>query len=115
LTSKQSFVRRQLAGNSSPRVSTWKDKDFLDTPVAKTNPDWVELSVGANQYGRNWVSPPILAVDEFRDIMAKAIDAVVLGQGSLDTVLKEVQRESDDLMARTEPAGKKIVDWSKLT
>jgi multiple sugar transport system substrate-binding protein len=114
LTSKQSFVRRQLAGNSSPRVSTWKDKEFLETPQAKINPDWVDLSVGANQYGRNWVSPPILAVDEFRDIMAKAIDNVVLGQGSLDKVLKEVQQESDDLMERTEPAGKKVVDWSKL-
>jgi multiple sugar transport system substrate-binding protein len=115
LTSKQSFLRRQLAGNSSPRVSTWKEKEFLDTPEAKTNPDWVDVSVGANQYGRNWVSPPILAVDEFRDIMAKAIDAVqVPGGGSLDKALKEVQQEADDLMARTEPPGKKLVDWSKL-
>ena len=46
--------------------------------------------------------------------MAKAIDNVVLGQGSLDKVLKEVQQESDALMERTEPAGKKVVDWSKL-
>ncbi|MCC6174822.1 MAG: extracellular solute-binding protein [Chloroflexi bacterium] len=114
LTSKQSFVYRQMEGNSSPRVSTWKDKEFLQTPNAKANPDWVELSIGANQYGRNWVSPPILAVDEFRDIMAKAIDAVVLGQGSTDAVLKEVQAEADALMERTEPAGKKVVDWSKL-
>ncbi|MDP8922046.1 MAG: extracellular solute-binding protein, partial [Chloroflexota bacterium] len=114
LTSKQSFVRRQLAGNSSPRISTWKDPDFLQTPEAKTNPDWIEHTLGGIQYGRNWVSPPILAVDEFRDIMAKAIDAVVLGQGSLDAVLKEVQQESDALLERTEPAGKKLVDWSTL-
>ncbi len=115
LTSKESFVRRQLGGNASPRVSTWQDKRFLDTPPAKSTPGWVELNIDANKFGRNWVSPPILAVDEFRDMMAKAIDAVQLpGAGSLDKVLKEVQRESDELLERTEPKGKKLVDWSKL-
>ncbi len=115
LTSKESFVRRQLGGNASPRVSTWQDKRFLDTPPAKSTPGWVELNIDANKYGRNWVSPPILAVDEFRDMMAKAVDAVQLpGGGSLDKVLKEVQRESDELLERTEPKGQTLVDWSKL-
>ena len=116
MTSKQNFVRRQLAGNSSPRLSTWKDPAFLETTEAKSTPGWVDVSLGAIQYGRNWVSPPILAVDEFRDIMAKAIDAVVIGGGpSLDAVLKEVQREADALLQRTEPANKQLVDWSKLS
>ena len=114
LTSKESFLRRQLAGNASARVSTWEDKRFLETEEAKLTPGWVELNIDALKYGRNWVSPPILAVDEFRDIMAKAIDAVVLGGTSLDSALKEVQAESDALLERTEPQGKKIVDWSKL-
>jgi len=114
MTNKENFVRRQLQGNSSPRISTWEDQRFLDTPEAKATPNWVDVSLGGIKYGRNWVSPPILAVDEFRDIMAKAIDAVVLGGPSLDAVLKEVQAESDALLERTEPAGKKLVDWSKL-
>jgi len=114
MTSKQSFLRRQLAGNSSARLSTWQDPAFLETPEAKSTPGWVDTAQGALKYGRNWVSPPILAVDEFRDMMAIAIDAVVLGGSSLDSALKEVQGQADALLQRTEPAGKKLVDWSKL-
>jgi multiple sugar transport system substrate-binding protein len=114
LTSKESFLRRQLGGNASARVSTWSDPRFVQTEEAKSTRGWVDLNVEALKYGRNWVSPPILAVDEFRDIMAKAIDAIVLGSPPLDSVLKEVQAEADALVERTEPGGKKLVDWSKL-
>jgi hypothetical protein len=113
-----------LGGNASPRVSTWKEKAFLDTPQAKANPDWVELSIGSNQYGRNWVSPPILAVDELRDILAKAIDAVVLGQGSLgryghtieswDNGTPYVSTEADSWGKRISEQGHKVTTIGKL-
>jgi multiple sugar transport system substrate-binding protein len=114
LTNKQNFVRRQLQGNSSARISTWSDPGFLDTPAAKANPDWIDVTLGAIKYGRNWVSPPILAVDEFRDVLAKAVDAVVLGTAPPEQALKEVQAEADALLERTEPKDRKLEDWSKL-
>ncbi len=115
MTNKQNFVRRGLAGNSSPRLSTYQDKQYLESPELKATQGLLEVTLGAIQYGRNWVSPPILAVDEFRDIMAKAVDTIVIGSGqSLDSVLKEVQSQADALLDRTEPPNRKLVDWSKL-
>jgi multiple sugar transport system substrate-binding protein len=115
LVNKQNEVRRMLGGNSSARISAWSAKEFLDTPPAKANQDWLDVSQGGIKYGRNWVSPPILAVDEFRDVLAKAIDAAVLGSPPLDKALKEVQTEADALIERTEQKGRKLVDWSKLS
>jgi multiple sugar transport system substrate-binding protein len=114
LTSKQSFIRRALRGNASPRLSTYQDKQVLELPALKQTPGWGELAQNAMRYGRNWVSPPIIAVDEFRDIMAKAIDSAVMGTPPLDKTLKEVQGQLDALLERTEPKGRKLVDLSTL-
>jgi ABC-type glycerol-3-phosphate transport system substrate-binding protein len=110
LTSKQSFVRRQLKGNSSARLSTWSDPTFLGTPPAKQNPDWIDASLTVGTFIR--IALPLVAPGL---VAASVLDfiyswnnfqmALILGGGDTKTAP----------MVVLSYIGSEALDWGSMT